>query len=162
MTLLELLIATSMLAMVLTTVSVVMRSGRAAWDAHEADYTRIESAHATLRHIVRQVRHADAVTEITSKSDDSGRVGLLLPSGDIRIWDHDAGTNMVNCGIGAPDSPLAPDISGLRFIGLKADATTDAASADEVQCMRIEVTVQLPHEVGGARTVSSWAWVRSW
>jgi hypothetical protein len=162
MSLLEILIATSMLAMVLTTVSVVIRSGRAAWEAHEADYTRIESAHATLRHIVREVRHADAVTELTPAIDNAQRLGLLLPSGDIRIWEYDADTDMVNCGIGAPDSPLAPDITGLRIIGLKADATTVAASADEVQCMRIEVTVQLPHEVGGTRTVSSWAWIRSW
>ena len=162
MSLLEVVIATSMLAMVLTTVSVVMRSGRQAWEAHEEDYTRIEAAHATLRHIVRQVRHADAVTEITSKTDNSGRLGLLLPSGDIRIWDHDGATNMVNCGIGSPSSPLAPDITGLRFTGLKADAATDAASAAEVQCLQIDVTVQLPHDVGGSRTVSSWAWVRSW
>lgn len=162
MSLLEVVIATSMLAMVLTTVSVVMRSGRGAWEAHEADYTRIESAHATLRHIVRQARHADAVTEISVKTDNSGRLGLLLPSGDIRIWDHDASTNSVNCGVGSPNALLAPDITGLRFTGLKADAATDAASASEVQCLRIEVTVQLPHEVGGTRTVSSWAWVRSW
>lgn len=162
MSLLELVIATSMLATVMTTISVVMRTSRQAWEAHEDDYTRIESAHATLRHIVRQVRQADAVTEISNRNDNSGRIGLLLPSGDTRIWDHDANTNTVNCGIGSPDSLLAPDITGLRFIGLRADAATDATTADEVQCLQIDVTVQLPRDVNGTRTVSSWAWVRSW
>ena len=162
LSLLELVIATSMLAMVMTTISVVMRTGRQAWEAHEADYTRIEAAHATLRHIIRQVRQADAVTEITSSTDNSGRIGLLMPSGDIWIWDHESGTNSVSCGIGAPNSLLAPDIAGLRFVGLMADATTAATTADDVQCLRADVTVQLPRETGGLRTVSSWAWVRSW
>ena len=162
LSLLELVIASSMLAVVMTTISVVMRTTRLGWEAHEADYLRIEAAHATLRHIVREIRHADAVTEISARTDTSGRLGLLLPNGDTRIWDHDAGTDIVSCGIGAPDNILAVDITGLTFVGFRADAATFANNADEVQCLRIDLDFQLPRETGGARTVSSWAWVRSW
>jgi hypothetical protein len=162
MSLLELVIATSMLAMVLTSVSVVLRTGRQAWEAHEADFTRIEAAHATLRHIVREVRQADAVNSISAATDNSGRLSLLMPNGAVKVWAHDAGTGRVNYGITNASSLLAPDIKGLRFVGFQADGTTQTAAPDEVQALRIEVTIQLPVAANGTRVASSWAWVRSW
>lgn len=163
MTLLELVIASTMLAVIMTSIAVVMRTGRQAWEAHEADYTRIEAAHATLRHIVREVRQADEVTAISSAVDVSGALSLLMPGGDTKSWDHDSGTNRVNYGVNVtPTDMLALEVTGLRFSGFRADGVTAATSPDEVQCIRIDVMIQLPHDTGGARTVSSWAWVRSW
>jgi prepilin-type N-terminal cleavage/methylation domain-containing protein len=160
--LLELVIASSMLAMLLTSISVVLRAGRESWDAHEADYTRVEAAHSVLRHIVRQIRAANAVSEVTAATNDSGRLGLRMPNGEVRIWDHDSTANRVDYGISSPDELLAPDITGLRFRGMEADGVTAAATAADVQCLQIEVTIQLPRDVNGQRIVTSWAWVRSW
>lgn len=163
MTLLELVIASTMLAIAMTSIAVIMRSGRQAWEAHEADYTRIEAAHATLRHVVREIRQADAVTAITASSDNSGAITLLMPSGDSKSWDHVGASNRVNFGVNVtPTDLLADEITGLRFSGFQADGATAAASADDTQCVRIDVTVQLPRETGGTRVVTSWAWVRSW
>jgi hypothetical protein len=162
MTMLELVIASSMLAMVLATVGVVMRTGRQAWEAHSADYTRVEAAHATVRHIVRQVRQADEVTAITPNTDNSGRLALLLQDGSTVVWDHDSATNVVNYGVTTPSSLLAPDIIGLRFTGYLANGTTITTDPALVQAVRIEVTIQMPVEVGGSRLVTSWAWIRSW
>ncbi|MEO8493724.1 MAG: hypothetical protein ABI614_01535 [Planctomycetota bacterium] len=162
LSLLELIIATSMLAMLLTSISIVLRAGRATWDAHEADYTRVEAAHSVLRHIVREIRAAGAVSEITAATNDSGRMGLLMRNGEIHIWAHDSAASRVNYGVTTPDNLLAPDVTGLRFRGFKADGVTAVATAAEVQCLQVEVTIQLPREVNGQRIVTSWAWVRSW
>ena len=162
MTLLELVIATSLLAMVLTTIGVVMRTGRLAWEAHSADYTRIEAAHATVRHIVRRARHASAVSTITPSTDDSGRLSLQMPDGSIEVWDHDSGTNVINYGLTTPASLLSPNIVGLRFTGYQANGTTTTTTANLVKAIRVQVTVQLPVESGSSKVVSSWAWVRSW
>lgn len=174
MSLLELMIATSMLAMVMGTISFVMRTSRQAWEAHEADYTRIESAHSVLRHIVRAVRQADEVTEI-----QANRLGVLMPSGATWIWDHQAAAlnpdaGFVNCGLSTqnPLPLLAPNIRSVTFVGMRADAdltdpvdpTQPTESAADVRCLQIDVTVQLPRvdNPDVVRTVSSWAWVRSW
>lgn len=162
MSLLEVVIATSMLAMVMGAVSMILRTSRQAWEAHEADYTRIEAAHATLRHLVREVRQADAVTAISLATDNSGQLGLLMPTGVTRLWDHDDSTNTVNFTATSGSGMLAADITGLRLTGLRADGTTPTTVADEVQFLKIDVTIQLPREVNGARVVSSHVWLRSW
>ena len=161
-TLLELVIATTMLAVITTTIVVVLRSSREAWEAHASDYSRIEAAHATLRHIVREIRQADAVTAITPSTDNSGALSLQMSDGSIKVWDHDASTNTVYFGVGTANQLLAPDITGLRFSGFRANGTTATTVAADVQCLRVDVTVQLPREASGERIVSSWAWVRSW
>ena len=154
-TLLEMVIASSMLALVLTSISVVMRSGRGAWEAHEADFTRIQAAHATVRHLVRNVRQAKEVVAI-----DSGSISLLMQDGDILVWDHDSGSDQVLFGVTSATNLLAPDITGLRFEGFEADGVTPTTV--DVQCLRIEVTFDLPVATNPRRTVSSWAWVRTW
>jgi type II secretory pathway pseudopilin PulG len=162
MTLMELVIATTLLAMVLTTVGVVLRTGRQAWEAHTADYTRIEAAHATVRHIVRRVRHATAVSTITPSTDNSGRLTLQMADGSVEVWDHDSGTNSINYGITTPANLLSPNITGLRFTGYQANGTTTTTTVNLIKALRIEVSIQLPVETGGSRVVTSWAWLRSW
>lgn len=162
MTLLELVIAAAMMALLLTAVTLVLRTGRQAWEAHEADYTRLEGLHATLRHMVRQVRQADAVTAISAASDNSGALSLAMPDGSTFVWDHDDTTNFVNCGVTTPDQLLSSNITGLNIVGYKADGVTATTVPVEIQNVRIAVTVQLPREQNGTRTYSSWAWIRSW
>ncbi|MDA1055203.1 MAG: hypothetical protein O3C40_32680 [Planctomycetota bacterium] len=70
----------------------------------------------------------------------------------------------MNYGVTTPDSLLAPEITGLRLIGLKADGVKAATKEADIQCLQIEVTIQLPRDGGGngQRVVTSWAWIRSW
>jgi hypothetical protein len=138
------------------------RRAREAWEAHEGDYTRIEAAHATLRHLVREVRQADAVTSISLASDNSGQLGLLMPGAETRLWEHDDPTDIVNFTSTAGSGMLADNITGLRLTGYKADGTTTTTVPAEVQFLKIEVTVELPREVNGTRVVSSFVWLRSW
>ncbi len=162
MSLLELMIATTMLAMVMAAVSMILRTSRESWEAHEGDYTRIEAAQATLRHLVREVRQADAVTSISLPTDNSGQLGLLMPSAVTGLWDHDDSTDTVNFTATSGSGLLADQISGLRLTGYKADGTTTTTVPDEVQFLKIEVTVELPREANGTRLFSSYVWLRSW
>ena len=162
MTLLELIIASSMMALLLTAVTLVLRTSRQAWEAHEGDYTRLEGLHGSLRHIVRQVRQADAVTAISAATDNSGGLSLAMPGGSTIVWDHDGTTSTIKSGVTTADQLLANNITGLNIVGYKADGVTATTVPAEIQSLRIAVTVQLPREQFGTRTYSSWAWVRSW
>lgn len=156
------IIATSMLAMVLITVATVMRTGRQAWEAHAADYSRVEAAHAVARHIVRQVRQSASVSSISLSTDDSGRLTLTMPDSSTVVWDHDSGTNSVNYGVTNPTGLLAQNITGLRFTGYRANGTTITSTPQDIRALKIDVTFQLPVQAGATRVVSTWAWIRCW
>jgi type II secretory pathway component PulJ len=160
--LLELVISASMLAVLMIAIGGVLRTSRQAWEAHEGDYRRLEALHATVRHIVRSIRQADSVTEISAASDLSGRLGLLLADGSTVVWDHDSSTSKVNYGVTTPTNLLAENITTLKLTGYKADGTTATATASQVQNILIEASITLPRESGSTKAISSWAWVRSW
>src|SRR3954454_19195444 len=104
--LLELVVSCAMLAVLMVAVGGVLRTSRQAWEAHEGDYTRLQALHSTVRHLVRYVRQAAAVAEISPASDLSGRLGLKLIDGSVVVWDHDSTTNKVNFGVTTPTSLL--------------------------------------------------------
>ncbi|MCA9161815.1 MAG: hypothetical protein KDA62_02505 [Planctomycetales bacterium] len=162
LTLMEVTIASTMLATVLTSVMIVMRTGREAWEANQADFVRIQAGHATVRHIVREIRQAEGVTAISASTNNSGSLSVVTSAGVTLRWAHDNGTKRVLFGPGTADQLLAPDIESLNFAGFRADGTTAAANAGEVQCVRVTATVILPGRTNGTRNIRSWVWVRSW
>jgi type II secretory pathway pseudopilin PulG len=160
--LLELVISCAMLGALMVAVGGVLRTSRQAWEAHEADYTRLDALHATVRHIVRQVRQADSVTEVSVAGETSGRLGLKLVDGSVVVWDHDSLTSKVYYGVTTPTSLLAENVATLKFTAYKADGVTATTTPNDVQNLLVEASVNLPRESGGTKTVASWAWIRSW
>jgi len=162
MTLLELTIASTMLAVLVASVGLTLRTGRAAWEAHHDDAQRIAAANAAVRHIVRRARQATAVTNISDPSDTSGTLSLLMPSGETYVWDHDGATDELNFGVGAADGLLAEYITSLSFTGYEVDGQTATTVLGDLHSIRCTIGVQLPLESGGDKTVSCRAWLRSW
>ncbi|MGI9428305.1 MAG: hypothetical protein ACR2NM_06585, partial [Bythopirellula sp.] len=66
MTLIEVMAATTIMATLMASTVVLVRSSYAVWQAAEADMEAAENAHAVLRHIVRNVRQASLVTLVTA------------------------------------------------------------------------------------------------
>ena len=60
LSLLEMMVATAMMATLMASVVVVMRSGYAVWNAQIADFDVLENGYGVLRHFVQQMRQAGA------------------------------------------------------------------------------------------------------
>jgi hypothetical protein len=161
MTLLELIIASTLLLTVVTAVSVVVRGSYAAWTGHSGDYLKIEAAQATLRHVVRNLRQASSVTAITSASNTAGSLSALMSSGQTYVWARNGGTSEVNFGVSAASNLLAEGISELTFTGYRADGVTATTVVTEIQAVKCQVRVQLPRDTSATRTISSWVWLRA-
>lgn len=162
-TLLELIIASAMLATVVAATSTVLRGSLATWEGHESDQMRIDSAHATMRHLVRHIRQAQRVSSLSIATDNSGSLSLLMPSGDTYAWGHDSGTGVVNFDTdGSADQLLAEQITGLKFVAYQADLATATTTPDEIRAIRCTVTTELDREAGSTVTLNSWVWLRSW
>jgi type II secretory pathway component PulJ len=162
MTLLEVILATTLLATLLTAVGMILRTGHTAWSAHEQDMTQLEAAAGTVRHISRQVRQASAVVSISSAGGDSGSLSLLMPTGEIFVWDHNSATAEVRFGVGVASDLLAEGITGLQFTAYQADGTTPTAAPAEIRSIVCRADVELGHEAGGSRSFICRSWIRAW
>jgi len=158
--LLELLVAASLMASIVTAATMVLRSTQTSWTMHASDQERLSSAYGTLRHITRAMRQAESVTAISTAGDLSGSLTALLSSGQTVVWDH-SGTQ-VNFGVNTPTSLLADGVSELSFVGYKADGVTTTTTPAEVQSVLCTVKVNLQRSSTPTRTLSCRVWLRVW
>lgn len=159
MSLIEMVAATAIMAMVMTSVVVLVSSGYGVWNAYEQDIDINENAYGVLRHMVRQLRQAGAITAISAPSDTAGYLSYVTPSGAARSWTYNSGQVLFNNGTG--DQLLAQSIDELNFVGYDA-AGNQTTTPDDIQRVRCTVQVTLSQGGGAPKTISATAWVRSW
>jgi prepilin-type N-terminal cleavage/methylation domain-containing protein len=162
-TLLELMVTTAMLAVLTTATMALVRTTYSAWNRHEEDQETRQAGIAVLRHIVRHVRQASAISSISGSSDNSGSLSLLMPTGQILVWDHDAGTKRVLFGVTTASQVLATNIEELNFVGLRNDGLTTTTDVGLIHSIRATTEVAL-NQSGGPLpvTTSCQAWLRAW
>jgi hypothetical protein len=156
------MVATAMMATLMTSVVVVMRSGFAAWNAQEADIDTLENGYGVLRQFVQQMRQADAVTVISAANDTTGDLTFTTGTGAIRTWSHNGAPEQVYFNNGTSNQLLAKNIDTLTFIGYEADGVTQTTVVTDIQVVKCAVQVTLPQGAGVTRTLSCRAWIRSW
>jgi hypothetical protein len=154
--------ATTIMAVIMGSVIVVVRSGYAVWNAYEQDVDVAENGYAVLLHFVRQMRQAQAVTAISLPSDTTGDLSFATASGAIQSWSLNGGTSQVTFNNGITTNLLANSINQMTFVGYEADGVTPTTVVDDIQL--VKCTVQFTMSAGGGttRTVSATAWIRSW
>ena len=161
--LLELVVAMTMMAALTAASVVLIRTSQSAWNRHRSDYQRRNAAAATLRHITRQVRQATAVAAISGPTDNSGELTIHWFDGSMRVWDHDDSTDKVWYGVSTASELLAENITALTFTGLKADGTTPTVEAGLIHSVRCELEFEVDRSTGTAtERIATEAWIRSW
>jgi prepilin-type N-terminal cleavage/methylation domain-containing protein len=159
--LLEMMAATTIMAVIMGSVVVVIRSGYAVWNAYEEDVAVMENGYAVLRHFVRQMRQAQAVTVISVPESTTGNLSYSTAGGAVHSWSLD-GSSQVNFNNGTTTNLLATAINQLNFIGYEADGTTPTTVVNDIQLVKCTVQVTLSLGGGTTRSVSTMAWIRSW
>jgi prepilin-type N-terminal cleavage/methylation domain-containing protein len=160
--LVEMIAATTIMAVVMTSVIVVIRTGYTVWNAYEQDLDVAEEAYGVLRHFVRQMRQATAVTAISSASDTTGNLSYTTAAGITQTWSLNGGTSQVMFNNGTVTSTLARSINQLIFEGFEADGVTPTTVVDDMQIVKCTIQVTLGQGGGTTRTVSAKAWIRAW
>jgi hypothetical protein len=161
-TLLEAVLAGTLMATLVTAAAAVARSANAAWLAHESDAVRIQSAHATLRHIVRRVRQARAVTSITAPNNPNGSLTVQRADSTLEVWDRRPSTDQVFNGVGVADQLLSEQIAQLSFTGYRSDGVTSTSTPAEIHAIDCRVRVNLTTETSPTRDITCRVWLRAW
>jgi len=162
MTLLEVMAATTMMATIMGSAVVLVRSSYTVWQVHEADMEAAENAYATLRHIVRHARQAVGVSAISISTNTSGNLSLIMDSGNDYQWDHSGGQVLFGVAPSAADQLLSENINQLVFVGYESDGTTPTTVVDDIHSIHCTAQVTLPAGSGQNRDVSCRVWLRSW
>ena len=157
--LLELLVAVTLLVSAVTAVSVLLRVNYDTWLDYQSDNLRHEAAVGVLRHMVREVRQCEAVTAISSAADDSGSLSLLMPDGSTVVWSH-TGTN-IHYGPTTADQLLGNNITGLTLVGYEDDGVTPTTTVQDIHTVKITVSYVLPQRATISRSLTANAWVRA-
>lgn len=153
----------SMLAIISTASMALVRTSYTAWNRHDDDQSQRREALALQRHLGRHIRQATSVMEISASSDVSGNISLLMSTGEVYVWDHNATTKEVLFGIDTATSVLATDIEELSFTGFSADGTTEVAEVGLVHAVTPLVKYNLSRPTGNVTyTTSCQSWLRSW
>ena len=162
--LIEMVIAMTLLSTVMTAVTVVLRTGREAWQTHEADHVRTRIAHASVRHIVRAVREASEIVSITTGVSSNSRLTVRLPDGDTLTWQHDSAgktISLTQTSISNTPSIIAENIETLEFVPSRVDGGLLSSSMmDRAQEIEIRVGVVLPRETPVVRRAIGRVWLR--
>ena len=162
-TLLELTVATAMLAVLTTSSMVLVRTSYTAWNRHEDDHLQRQEGIAVLRHIARHVRQAKAVMAISAASDNSGSLSLLTTDGNVLVWEHDAATKEVRYGIATATNVLAKGIEELTFVGIKVDGVQQTTEVGLIHLVQCTAKFNLARPAGSVlETLSCRAWLRAW
>ena len=156
------MVATAIMAALMVSVVVVMRSGYAVWKSHEADIDILENGYGVLRHFVQQMRQAESVTVISAPSDTTGDLTLMTAAGAARTWAHNGASKEIYFNNGVSNQLLAKNIDALTYTGYEADGVTQTTVVDDIQMVKCTVQIMLPRGGGIARIVSCRAWIRSW
>ena len=162
-TLLELIMAMSLLSVITTGTSLALRSSRQAWEAFEATQTRIRTGHALVREIIRNAREGASVVSVTGPSRMAGALTIQVGDGNQLTWRHDSRTRRVMFEQTLPVSKvvLAENIQQLRFEARNADMQVyQAGATDRIQHVWIEATVDGSGQPSSRRTITGAVWIR--
>lgn len=159
-TLLEIILASSMLTIMATAAAVILRGSQMAWLAHESDLAQVEEATAALRHVVRHVRQAQSVDFINPERQFDSRLTVVMPDGQKYTWLLYAPGVGFRFATGSSGlEMLGEHLSNVSFIGYERDTVTKTSKVADIRLIEVRVTIQ---RARGPETYSCRAWLRSW
>jgi prepilin-type N-terminal cleavage/methylation domain-containing protein len=162
-TLVELIAATAIMAVLTTTSFTLIRTANDAWKRHRDDSQQRREAIAALQHICRRIRQASAVTAISSSSSTSGNLTLLMADGTSALWAHNSSTNQILYGTSTANSLLAQGVTQLNFLPFTANGVTQTTDVTKIHSILCTVRYSLTRPSGATtETVTCLAWLRAW
>jgi type II secretory pathway component PulJ len=160
MSLLELVIASAIMAAIVTSAAALLRTSQTVWSTYNSDVARLDAAHGVLRHLVRELRQCWSISAITPAVQTNGSLSAVDGDGNTLVWTK-SGTN-VNFGVTTANDLLATEISELRFTGYAGDNVTATTTVTDIRSILCTTVVQLDRDTNATKTISCRAWLRAW
>ncbi len=160
MTLLETVLAMSLLSMISLLGAAAVRTSWQAWDIQDRRSDTLQHLDGVLTHITRHLRSARNVVSVTSPTDTSGRLEITAPDDSVLKWAHDNANRLVLYGLEViPTELLATSIDSLKFECFQIDGVTPTTAPADIRMIRTTVSVTIPVQ-GTPFALSTTVWIR--
>ena len=161
MTLLETLLAMSLLSVIALLGAQTVRLSWQAWDVQDRRSDVLQHLGGVLTHITRLTRGAKGVVSVSGPSDTSGNLEITLPDDSVVKWYRDSADSTVRYEIDGnnPGELLAVGIDSLKFECFQIDGVTPTTVVDEIRMIRITTAVTIPVQ-GTSFPLSATIWIR--
>lgn len=162
-TLLELASAITITATLAASSVVVVRTAHKAWQRHGDDQQVRSQVVAALQHMMRRIRQAAKITDVSDPTDPSGELSVQNPDGTSASWSHNPTTDSVEFVANGAADVLATRVAAMTLTGLRVDGAQTTSQSELVHGVRCTLAYETDRPAGPAlETVSCQAWIRSW
>ncbi len=160
MTLVEMVVATSIMAVVMTVVVPIVVGVRNTWEAGQSGAESVQNERILADHLYRHLATATAVTAVSASTETAGYIQFT--SSDGSTYRYQIGSDdYVQFGPVGSLANLAGPVSQLQFAGYSADDfTTPATDAASIRLVQVQATFPKSKGVGRDRTLSSAVYLR--
>ncbi len=161
MTLVEVLVAMAIMAVVMTVVLPIVTGVRHTWEVGQSGAESVQNERILADHLYRHLAAARAITAVSAPTEPSGYLQFL--SSDGVTYRYQIGSDQyVQFGPVGSLEDLAGPVSRLQFTGFSAeDFTTPATEAASIRLVRIQATFPPANLTGRERTLSAQAYLRA-
>jgi hypothetical protein len=160
MTLVEALVATSIMAVVMTVVVPIVVGVRTSWESAQSGAESVQNERILADHLYRHLVAATAVTDISASTEPSGHIEFKSSDGNTYRYEI-GGSQYVQFGRVGGLADLAGPVSQLQFSGFSADDfTTPATDVASIRLVRAQATFPKSKATGRDRTISTEAYLR--
>ena len=161
MTLLETVLALSLMSIISLTAVLGVRTSWQAWSIQDQRSDTFQHLNGLLTHVTRHLRAVREVLYVSGSADASGNLEVRLPDGSVVKWFHENINREARYEINgvAPTHLLAAGIDSLKFECFKIDGVTETTVPAEIRMIRTIASVTIPVQ-GTPFSLSSTVWIR--
>ena len=161
MTLLETVLAMSLLSVIALTGAQAVRMSWQAWDIQDQRADMLQHLGGVLTHITRLARSARGIVSVSGPTDTSGNLEITLPDDSVVKWYHDSVSGVVRYEIdgAGPGELLATGIDSLKFDCFQLDGVTPTTIVADIRMIRVTTAVTIPVQ-GTSFPLSTTIWIR--
>ncbi len=160
-TVLEMVVAMSILTIVFVTILPLFAGIRNSWDTRQADAEVVQNGRVVIEHFVRNLVKAVRIEEVSSSSDGNGYIEFKATDG--KHYRYEIGVSgCVRFGEVGHLSDLAGPVSELKFTCYSStDLDTPTPDVDAIRFVKVAATFPTAAQLGQDKTFATSAYLRT-
>jgi len=162
LTMLEMVIAIAIMAIVFAVSVPQLRALHNSWDSKAGNAETLQNGRVLKDHLQRNLSSATRITAVSGQADTNGYIEFLNNDANSVRYDVNSATGYVQFGPVGNPADLAGPVSQLRFTCYDAiDLDTPITDVNSIRFVKVETTLSNSADLGRDMTIATQAYIRT-